>query len=471
MTEADVRLALHPSSFRDPTARVYHARGRILREITGKAIDDFRFVRSSGLLSRLVEKGWLVDSTEVDPSKYQFERGSCRPQALLLEHPVLPFISYPYEWPFRALQRAALLHLDVQLEALAAGATLSDATAYNIQFDGARPIFIDIASLRRYVEGEIWLAHRQFCEQFLNPLLMQAQTGIPYQAWYRGSLEGIPTEQIVRLLPWRSKANWRIFTHVVLQARLQASASSKRPEELRVSSERKLSRTAMIALLRQLRSWIESLRPRGVSATTWGEYEKSRNYDAGQQREKQRFVAEFVQAVRPRKLWDLGCNAGEYSFAALDAGAQRVIGFDFDQGALAAAFDRAEQSGAPFLPLFLDAANPSPNQGWRERERQGLQDRADCDALLALAFEHHLTIGRNVPVPDFIGWLTRLAPKGIVEFVDKSDPMVQRMLAMRRDIFPSYSLQNFDRELRERVKIIERRPVSGSHRYLYWYEK
>src|SRR3546814_6517392 len=46
--------------------------------------------------------------------------------------------------------------------------------SYNIQFDGPRPVFIDVLSFRRYREGEFWTGHRQFCEQFLNPLLMRA---------------------------------------------------------------------------------------------------------------------------------------------------------------------------------------------------------------------------------------------------------------------------------------------------------
>ena len=43
------------------------------------------------------------------------------------------------------------------------GFTLSDATAYNIQFAGSAPVFIDHLSFRPYREGEIWAAHRQFC--------------------------------------------------------------------------------------------------------------------------------------------------------------------------------------------------------------------------------------------------------------------------------------------------------------------
>ncbi|MCH8816049.1 MAG: class I SAM-dependent methyltransferase, partial [Chloroflexi bacterium] len=92
------------------------------------------------------------------------------------------------------LRRAALHYLDLHLDLLERNFTLSDASAYNIQFRGTRPVFIDVLSIRPYREGEYWTGYRQFCEQFLNPLLLVAVSGIPYQAWFRGNIEGIPVE-------------------------------------------------------------------------------------------------------------------------------------------------------------------------------------------------------------------------------------------------------------------------------------
>jgi hypothetical protein len=106
--------------------------------------------------------------------------------------PMLPFVSFPYEWSFSALKAAALLHLKIQLVALDKGVTLSDASAYNVQFRGAQPVFIDHSSFRPYQNGEIWIGHRQFCEQFLNPLLLRALFGVSHNAWYRGTLRGFP---------------------------------------------------------------------------------------------------------------------------------------------------------------------------------------------------------------------------------------------------------------------------------------
>ena len=76
------------------------------------------------------------------------------------------------------------------------------------------------------------------------------------------------------------------------------------------------------------------------------------------------------------------------------------------------AFQRAREHSLPFIPLYLDAANPSPAQGWNGAERKALEHRGNCDALLALAFIHHLAIGRNVPLDWVVEWITGLSPCG-----------------------------------------------------------
>lgn len=448
-------------SFRDPAGHVFERDGRIFRSVTQVGRNNYEATKNA--MDSLVTSGRLVGFQEVDPAGLDISGAE-----ILLEHPRLNFVSYPYEWSFSLLKSAALFHLDLQLDMLEQGITLSDATAFNVQFAGPKPVFIDHLSLRPYKEGEFWLGHKQFCEQFLNPLLLRAQFDVPHNAWYRGSPDGIPTEHMARILPWRSRISWRSLANIILPARFQSGATSDASAKFSTEG-RALPKVAFAGMLRQLRKWIANLAPKNAERTVWAYYASTTTYDDAETLAKREFVERFIKSERPEFVIDLGCNTGDYSELSLSAGATQVIGFDFDQQALDTAYSRAIEKGLNFLPLFLDASNPSPSQGWRERERPGFAKRMQADAVLALAFEHHLAIAKNAPISQVIDWITSIAPKGIIEFVPKEDPTVQKMLLLRQDIFPDYCVENFHRHLAKTTSITGCAVVSKSGRTLFSY--
>ncbi|MFH1096543.1 MAG: class I SAM-dependent methyltransferase [Candidatus Desantisbacteria bacterium] len=464
-----IKKVLDPGSFRDPSGQIYIYDGRIFRTVMPCATADFEYVESSGLIKQLEEEGLIVESKQVDPVVIG---ENATGTSYVLEHPRIPFISYPYEWSFPAIKAASLMHIDIHLKALNKGCTLSDASAYNMQFIGPNPIFIDRLSFRRYREGEFWLGHNQFCEQFLNPLLLRSLFGVIHNSWYRGTQEGIASEDLVRLLPWSRKISWRILTNLVLPVTFQKKATKEKLTEQAKSYEKqKLPLVMFRHMLENLKEWITGLKPADTGNTTWGDYARTHSYSSKEAECKRQFVSNFIKCVQPKMVWDLGCNTGDYSTTALEAGAENVIGFDYDQKALEIAFSRAKEEKLAYLPLFLDAANPTPDQGWSQIERQGLSARSRADAVLALAFTHHLAIGRNIPLPKLLKWLTDLAPHGVVEFVPKSDPMVQHMLRLREDIFEDYTEKRFLSCIEAVTNIIETEVVSSSGRRLIRYSR
>ena len=466
--EANPALEADPGSYRDAAGTVYRLGDAIYRTVSEDAAPDFDLLRDSGLLAELSGDGRLVAAEPADRAAV----GDLAAQArYVLQHPRLPFISYPYEWTFGALQAAALHHLEVHLAALDRGLTLSDATAYNIQFVGARPTFIDTLSFRRYQEGEFWDGYRQFCEQFLNPLLLRALCGVTHNDWYRGSFEGISASDLKRLLPLRHRLSWKVLLHVVLHAKFGDAGFGGQDVKAAAGQARRLPLASFRNMLEGLRKWIAKLEPADRQASFWHDYEGARTYSDDETEAKKAFVQRFAEATKPGLLWDIGCNAGEFSFAALEAGAGYVVGWDMDQSALDIGFRRARERDARFTPLFGDATNPAPAQGWAQRERGGWRERTPVDALLGLALIHHIAIGRNVPLAKAVDWLTRLAPSGVIEFVDKDDPQVQRMLSLRRDIFPDYNLSSFLAALRCHARIVEQKTLHPTGRTLIWYDR
>ena len=452
-------------SFRDPAGYVAHYDGRIFRVLREDAFAAFERLKSSGLLPELLARKWLV------PTAVSFEPAFSDLSNRVLEHEPIAFISYPYEWPFELLKRAALFHLDLHLLALEFGFTLLDASAYNVRFVGTEPIFIDPLSLVPYNEGQLWHGRRQFFEQFLNPLLFTALLKIPFNAWYRGSIEGIASEDLSRALRFKHKTSWRVWSEVVLPIWLQKSAGPD-PSKVAAAAQRQLPLNALRFMLRNLRSWIGGLRdPFAAKTTVWAGYETENSYLPEEEKSKQAFVSDFIARLKPNMVWDFGCNSGIYGETALRAGAQYAVGFDSDHGALSLAVQRAVRGGLKFLPLQMDACNPSPSQGWHERERAGLNSRNRPEAILALALEHHIAIGRNVPLPMLLDWIVGLSDRGVVEFVPKSAPVIQSMLSTRQDIFDRYSQAEFESELARRASIERAEVVSTSGRTLYAYAK
>jgi len=458
-------LSRSRGSFRDPSGHVFDGDDHVLRSVRPSASGLFDQVHRTGFLNRLVAEQLLLPYEFVDRGLLAVQE----PDAVhVLRHPRVDFISHPYEWSFPGLQAAALLHLDIHRRALDAGVSLSDASAYNVQFVGSRPVFIDHLSFRPYREGEFWTGHRQFCEQFLNPLLLTALTGVPFQGWYRGSMEGIPSGELAALLPRKTLFSRRLLLHVHLMGRLRGERS--RDTAVKVATAG-FPLASFRKTLADLHSWIAQLKPKGSRFTEWSDYATKTSYSDAEGQAKRAFVGEFVAAAKPRIVWDFGCNTGDYSVVALEAGADLVIGFEFDQGALDLAYRRSAEGGLAFLPLHQDAANPSVDQGWDQGERAGLAGRRGADAVLALALVHHLAISRNVPLAAVVDWIVAQAPRGVIEFVPKPDPMVQRLLALREDVFEDYDEAQFLAALGRHARVIRTVRVTESGRLLAWFDR
>ena len=219
----------------------------------------------------------------------------------------------------------------------------------------------------------------------------------------------------------------------------------------------------------QLKNWINKLKPK-FNKSNWDTYSFKNTYEIDQEKRKLELVKEFINLNEPNYLADIGCNDGIYSIESLNEGAKKVIGFDIDLNSIDKAYIKAKKDNLNFLPLYFDAMNPSSNLGWNEKERKSFKDRVIFDAFIALAFIHHLIIGNNIPLNEAVKWLTDIAHKGLIEFVDKEDQTVQTMLALKGDIFPNYNIKNFEKSLSEYGKILKKTNITST-RILYEFNK
>lgn len=445
-------------SFRDPAGFMFRRGGIFHRHVTPVGLPSYRQMMSSGLYAALVSQHVLIPHDDIGPDPGQVG-------TVLLPRQV-PMISYPYEWSLSQLRDAALVTLQAQRLALRFGMTLKDASAYNVQFVDGRPALIDTLSFAPH-DGGPWVAYRQFCQHFYGPLLLGATRDVRLLGLTRQFIDGVPLGLVSRLLSPFSYLRPGALLHVHLHARAESALARGTPHASGTPRAASSGDSRVEALVGSLERGVNGVS--WSSRSVWSEYYAEReSYAAEAFIHKARVVGEWLERSRPGVVWDLGANTGHFSRMAA-AGGAATVAFDSDAACIDALYREGRRESGPsrILPLVLDLTNPSSAMGWAHQERLNLESRGPADLLLVLAVIHHLAIGNNVPLPAIAGYLARLGRRAIIEFVPKSDSMVQGMLKSRADIFTHYDEAGFEQAFGRVFTIDERVALTPSSRSLY----
>lgn len=455
-----------PGSFRDPDSRVFEtADGAVLRALSRAGWEEWLAFKASSAFAELTDEGRIIGTSDADgvvPAIGSFA------YAGVLRHERVPFVTYPYEWTFGMLRDAALLHLDILDRCLVDSLILKDSSPYNVQWRGTDPMHIDIGSFERVRENEPWIGYRQFCELFLYPLMLQAYKGVPFHPWLRGALEGVAPAEARALMSLRDMLRRGVLTNVVLHARLGRRYAASSGREVRGELARAGFRPEIVrANVRRLRKLVARLRW-DAGATAWTGYRQDNPHSRADAGAKERFVLMAAGRRSHRLAWDLGCNDGAYARTLADH-ARTVLAIDADHATVERLYRAlAEEGQRRILPLVIDVCNPSPDCGWRERERRSLLRRGRPDLTLCLALVHHLAITRNVPLAEIVAWLAELGSPLVVEFPTAEDPMVQRLLAGKREgAHGDYTREEFERRLTEAFVLQRGEQTPSGQRILY----
>jgi hypothetical protein len=437
--------------------------GRIGRALDPSARAEWKALSLTRFFKEFTAQGRLVDTRECPAGEISLEE----PWVTALEHAPLPFISYPYEWSFSMLKDAALLQLEILEAALREDMILKDSSPFNIQWSGAHPVFIDMASFVRLQPGEPWVGYRQFCQLFLFPLMIQSYKGTPFQPWMRARLEGVTPEEMSHFFGWGDVLRPGILLDVFLQARLDAQWSRRKDmearQELRAAGFHK---TLIENNARRLKKVVNGLKWR-PDASEWSDYARQRTYSLGDYESKKSFVEKIVSRQNRRLVADLGSNTGDFARLAARH-ADLVLALDADPWVIDMLYrDLKAEGNRRIIPLTMNLADPSPAQGWKGEERSAFLQRMKPDVVLALALLHHLSITSHIPLHEIVGWLAAMGGEVVVEFVRKEDPMVQKLLLNKTDIYVDYNQENFENLLGKTFEIREKLSLMGGNRWLY----
>ena len=450
-------VELEAGSFRDRAGFIFYKDGKTYRAIHTSYQTTFEKFLHSALYSELVKDNNLIAfGQELNKSPFKDSANIYK----IFEVPSLSFVSYPNEWTFAELKRAALLTLHIQRKALENNFSLKDATAYNVQFIGRKAQFIDSLSFEEYIEGEPWLAYKQFCQHFLAPLLL-AHYGYPeLKTLLQNYLDGLPLSLVSKLLPFRSKFNLLASTHIHLHARLENKHAGDKEFK---SSKLKISKQRLLSLLEHLEQGIRGMKQK-ESETNWSHYYATCSYSEKGIIIKKDFVKQHCLALKNNLCIDLGANSGEFSAIASEYFKQ-VVACDNDQAVLR---EIEKKKIKNLLCLQVDLNNPTPAFGWNGTERKSFIERSQHnDLTLALALIHHLCIGNNVPLKKLAQFFSDISKNLILEFVPKNDVQVKKLLVTKKDIFDDYSLANFKSAFAEYFNIEAELAIPDSERILF----
>ncbi len=442
------------SSFRDPSGYIYYQDDKVYRKINACYLNTFNKFNSSKLCKLLIKQRWLIKHKIVKQNK-----DSC-----VLNVQRIPFISYPYEWCFDELKDAALLTLKIEKLALENNYTLKDASAYNIQFIGSNPIFIDTLSFIEYKEGMPWNGYGQFCRHFLAPLLLMKYVDNNLNCLLKDYIDGIPLDIASNIL--QKKGGLIAREHIKLHSKLINKNSNNDISKVYISKKSILNIINM--LIRQIYNLNKS-----KSKTTWEDYYNDNNYSLVAFKAKKQLVDEYLEFIKLNKddlVFDIGANDGTFSKLALKNNCY-VVACDIDHNSTNNNYCVHRETNSNMLPVLLDFNNPSPSLGFNFMERQSFKDRVNAKCILALALMHHICISNNVPFDYFFKSVSEMGKYLIVEFIPKEDSKVIELLKNREDIFKSYNVNSFELCAKKYFDIIKKDSIKDSDRVLYLMEK
>ena len=445
------------SSFRDRDGFIFYKNDSVYRAINASYKDTWELLSQSEFFNALLKNGKVVGFETEENTSFGGAYKTLKLQKV-------PFISYPSEWTFAQLKKAALLTLDIQKKALLNGFTLKDASAYNVQFNGNKAVFIDTLSFELYKEGEPWHAYKQFCQHFLGPLLLWHYGAGEMKSLFIDHIDGIPLKLSSKMLPFRSKFNLLAYTHLHLHAKFE----EKHAGEKKVSnSTLKISKARSLTLIEHLEQGIKSLKIKKQD-TNWTDYYDSFSYTEAGYNAKKTFIEKHASAIKGQLCADLGANSGEFSALAAKH-FKYVVACDSDVEVVSAIQKKKIDN---VLALHVNLINPTPAFGWNNTERKSFTGRIKgAELTMALALIHHLCIGNNIPLAGLAEFFAGLSDQLIIEFVPKTDVQVKKLLVTKKDIFDDYTVENFRLAFGKYFQVADHQDIPGSGREIFLMKK
>lgn len=445
---------------------------RIFRVVNPSGAADLEAFLQTRLARDAMESGKLVRSVRVPPAEVsQLVSGA----DCVYEHERVAFPSYPYEWPAEMLHAAATLTIGLAMDSAREGFGLKDATPENVLFRGSAPVFVDVLSFeRRNPLDSAWMPYAQFVRTFLLPLLANREFGMPAHQILSGQRDGLEPETVYRWAgPFRRLRP--PFLSLVSMPKWLASrgTDSTAIYHPKPAASEEQARFILEGVLESCRGNLNKVKPR-PAPSVWSNYLDHKSlYTPAQLAQKEAFVSEALAMARPRTTLDVGANEGRFSFLAASNGSS-VVAIDSDPVVAGTIWREASGRRLDVLPLVVDLTRPTPAIGWKNEENASFLDRARgrFDLVLMLAVIHHMLVRERIPLEDLLDLAGELSRDYVlIEFVAPEDPMFQRIVRGREELYSHLTKARFEASATERFELVRSARIDGLYRWLYLFRR
>ena len=400
----------------DPVGVVFTWKDRVFRAIQDEAYEHVSNLFSCGLIDELAEKHLFPNSwiTNYVLDGYK----------LIIEHSKIEPVVYPFEWSYEMLKDAAIATLEVNQVAAKYGYQTKDAHHFNIIFDGATPLFIDLGSFMKIGPRQIgWVAADEFIRSFYYPLDIWSG-GNSFIA--RRSIVGessLPHESyLLYKYPLVRLARGRLLGRLARLAGL-FQAGSVSDKQLYQDSVRGKVATFLFdkgesnidsfqAGITRLRKRIQAIQ-QVMYPSQWGEYHSEFTADTESIKMTPRFerLIEIIKNLDVYRAVDLASNQGAFATMLTQyAGIEKVICLDYDENAIDQLYKRLKLSSRQNLvPVLQKIVFP-----FGIYYSESTEKRFSADLVVALAVTHHLILSQNIPLAKIFETLETYTSRYIV---------------------------------------------------------
>jgi hypothetical protein len=365
-------VKFHPHSFGDPAGRLFRWHGELYRGVTADKAPFYSRLFNDGVMQGLIRRGLFVASevTEFAADGY----------GMVIHHRTVRFPSYPNEWCAAMFKDATLAVLDLGLELARHDLALKDHHLWNLVFDGARPVYVDLTSIVPLNNGTRWPDFGKFCRYCLYPLLLMAAGHERIARYLLPDYEGVQRAEAEALTSDAPRSLRRLVRY--------------RPRRMPSQAER----------LRELRDLIASIELPTPAAD----------------RERQPAVlGKLLGSMQPGSVLDIASPGATGARSAAEAGIPTVY-FGSEAESVTSLYREARTRELPVVSLIMDFTKPTPSIGFDSHYSIAASERFQCEMVLAFDLVHRLVFERYLNFDQIAEGLAAFSKRWvIVEFTPR----------------------------------------------------